>query len=492
MKYFLVFLLSSLWLSVSAQEFPFPYHATYADHIKPSQYAQTELDDQVRSFYNQWKETYLSDECETEELFIRYRVDANTVSEAHGYGMMVFAYMAGHDEHAQEIFDGMYRYYRSHPSRVNQYLMDWQQVTCMDPISSADGSATDGDIDIAFSLLIAHAQWGSAGDINYLEAAENIIEAIMRYEINQETWTVKLGDWSTSTNPFYYYSTRTSDFITSHFKAFACAFGDNRWRKVSNKCYELITHIQSNYSENTGLLPDFIVDVNGTAKPAEEGFLEGEFDGSYYYNACRDPWRLGTDYLINGNQRAKTALNKINEWIRSATGGQPNQISNGYKLDGTKIYSWNDATYVAPLAVSAMIDPGNQQWLNVLYQSILDNDHIDRGDYYSHTIKMLCLLVISGNYWTPNCEHVLGLQPREKPLLFPNPAHDKININWTENRNSYACSLSIKTLDGKTVKSIQTSCQQDSVDVDKLPKGLYIIELKSGNKIEFNGRFVKV
>jgi endo-1,4-beta-D-glucanase Y len=44
--------------------------------------------------------------------------------------------------------------------------MDWQQVSCKDSPSTDDDAASDGDIDIAFSLLLAHKQWGSEGIIN--------------------------------------------------------------------------------------------------------------------------------------------------------------------------------------------------------------------------------------------------------------------------------------------------------------------------------------
>ena len=40
-------------------------------------------------------------------------------------------------------------------------------------------SATDGDMDIAYSLLLADKQWGSDGEIDYLKQGKKVIDAIM-------------------------------------------------------------------------------------------------------------------------------------------------------------------------------------------------------------------------------------------------------------------------------------------------------------------------
>jgi len=53
-----------------------------------------------------------------------------------------------------------------------------QQTNC------AEDSATDGDLDIAFGLLLADAQWGSSGAIDYHQAARDVI-ADMRDEVRQ-------------------------------------------------------------------------------------------------------------------------------------------------------------------------------------------------------------------------------------------------------------------------------------------------------------------
>jgi endoglucanase len=381
----------------------YPAHTSYMGiHIKPNVYSQSELDDQTSAFYSEWKDEYFKTDCKKGEFYIYSGSDANTISEAHGYGMMIMCFMAGYENRAKGCFDGLFNYYKSHPSNINNHLMDWQQLSCDDSPDSDDDAASDGDIDIAFSLLLAHRQWGSDGNINYLAEAITIINAIMQDEINQDTWTVKLGDWCNSDDPAYYYGTRSSDFITSHFRAFLQASDNSDWNLVIDKCYNLISIIQNVHSAASGLMPDFIINTNSTPVPAGRNYLEDIYDGDYYYNACRFPWRIGTDYLISGDSRAKAALNKINSWLISSTSGNINKISNGYRLNGTPVYNWNDATFLGPFTVGAMADITNQSWLNKLYQELITNNDLQDGDYYSNTLKLLSMIVISGNYWNPD------------------------------------------------------------------------------------------
>lgn len=382
--------------------YPFPNHTNYiGNHIKPNNYSQTDLDNQTSLFYENWKNIYLKNDCNENEYYIYSGNGAKTVSEAQGYGMMIMCFMAGFEKNAKAYFDGLYNYYKSHPSNINNHLMDWQQISCNDQSSLDDDAASDGDIDIAFSLLLAHKQWGSNGTINYLNEAKTIINAIMQDEINPNTMAVKLGDWCDTSNSNYYFGTRSSDFITSHFKVFANTTNNSNWNLVVDECYNLISSIQTNQSTTTGLMPDFIINTNTNPVPAGQNYLEDIYDGDYYYNACRFPWRIGTDYLITGDARAKTATIKINNWLVSSTNGDVINISNGYKLDGTPIYTWNDATFIGPFAVGAMCDTSNQEWLNSLYSELINNNDLQDGDYYSNTIKLLSMIVISENYWNP-------------------------------------------------------------------------------------------
>ncbi len=484
-----IFLLTITVLFISpfsfSQNYPFPQHTDYNTHIKPSQYTQEQLDDHVRSFYDGWKSNHLINGCEDDQYYI-YIDDGNTitVSEAMGYGMLIIPLMAGYDANAKIYFDGLYRYYKAHPSYITPHLMAWKQITgCVN--AGGPDSASDGDIDIAFGLLLAHAQWGSQGDINYFQEAVAIINDIMgensaKGDVNQDLNTIKLGDWVSGGS--YMNGTRTSDFIMDHFRAFKCAVQDTSWSFVVDKCYDLIADMQTNYSPEAGLLPDFIDDVNTTARPADPNYLEGELDGNYSYNACRDPWRIATDYLISGDERAKEAVLKIDNWLLESSGGSANHVYAGYYLDGTKAVGWSDIAFTAPFTVGAMLDTANQDWLNSLYSKILSSN-VNSGGYYDNTLKLLSLITISGNYWVPDCEILNGTTENKKQntpfKIYPTYTSGRVTLE-SNSRISGKITAGVFNSSGYQVLTATfPDSHNEILDLSKLQGGIYLIRVTS-------------
>ena len=484
----LTILLSLTLVQSFAQHFPFPQHTEYQTHIKPNQYTQDQLDDQVKAFYEAWKAKYLINGCEDDQYYVFFdEGNTVTVSEGMGYGMMIVPIMAGYDPDARTYFDGLYRYYKAHPSHIMPYLMAWKQITgCI----NADGpdSASDGDIDIAFGLLLAHAQWGSQGPINYFHEAELIINDIMgntpkEGDINQEYYSVKLGDWVRTGH--FMDGTRTSDFITDHFKAFKCAAKDTAWSYVVDECYALIDSMQTNYSPETGLLPDFIDNLDTNPSPAEGNFLEGPHDGEYYYNACRDPWRLANDYLTSGDERAKNAVLKIAQWLYQSTGGSVNKVYGGYHLDGTKIHSWNDLSFTAPFAVGAMVDTTHQEWLNKLYNKI-KSASINSGDYYSNTLKLLSMITISGNYWVPPCEILNSTKEIKNPgveyyNMINIPGSKMLKLKFNPGYFNTFSEISIYDISGKNIYNHSVDSKTQNIETGSFSNGIYTLVLKDKN-----------
>lgn len=391
--------------------YPFPQHTTYtAGTIRPNHKTQRQLDQAVKNFYRLWRQQYVRAGCKAGHYVVLPLGEGGgkasnsiSVSEGHGYGMILMALFAGYDAQAQRTFDGMYRFFLDHPSRINRHLMAWNQAgkSCRD--AKGAFSATDGDMDIAYALLLADKQWGSAGAINYRAAAVQMIEAgILRGDINPVNYHPTFGDWVKPNDPTYYCATRTSDFMVEHLRAYEAATGNNDWTAVRETCYNLVEYIQEIYSPDTGLLPDFIQEINNEPYPPAGVLLEADTDGAFSYNACRTPWRLATDYLISGEPRAYNAVNKMTAWIKGATGGDPTQIFGGYELDGTPIdvddrYSM---AFIAPFGVGAMVDTAHQDWLNAIWDLVVA-ESLNDEDYYGNTLKLLSLVVMSGNWWSP-------------------------------------------------------------------------------------------
>ena len=87
-------------------------------------------------------------------------------------------------------------------------------------------------------------------------------------------------------------------------------------------------------------------------------------------------------------------MDKITNWLKSSTGNNINNLSNGYLLNGTKIYNWYDPAFVGAFAVAASVDAQHQTWLNDLYASTV-NTSFGAMNYYENTLKLLYMLVIS-------------------------------------------------------------------------------------------------
>ena len=203
-------------------------------------------------------------------------------------------------------------------------------------------------------------------------------------------------------SPPYDTSTRSTDFMVDHFASFASASGSPAWTHLRDSLYGIVASLQSSYSGGVGLVPDFIVHPTAAPAPAPANFLEADTDGMYSYNACRVPWRLATDFVTNGDSRAKAALDVINAWLRAKTSETPTSIGAGYKLNGDAIAGtdYSSMAFAAPFAVGAMVNSTNQAWLNAMWDYVVTTP-IGAEAYYENTLKLLSMIVMSGNWWAP-------------------------------------------------------------------------------------------
>lgn len=399
----------------------FPEHVKYKGAYLAPTIGQTKVDEQTEAFYNKWKKRYVVKDPyykKSVRKYVWYNENhqnyktakhkiAVTVSEAQGYGMILVATMAGYDKSAQSTFNALYRFYKAHPSKANQgtCLMAWQQSDNGKKLVNSGGvcSATDGDIDIAYGLLLADRQWGSSGSINYKAAAKSLISDIYKYEINKKTYVIQYGDWVkwSSKNSRDYTGTRSSDFITQELRVFAAVSGNSGWNKVVNRSYSLISRMNKVYSGNRGLIPDFMYQKDGKYRPEKAYKRESALDGGYGYNACRDPWRIGTDYLVNGSSAAGKEVNRLNAWVRKKTSNRPSAIRAGYTLKGTAKANYYDLCFTAPFLVSAVCDSsgtkGAQKWVDALWDNVSSKG---TTNYYNDTIKLMSMITAGGNWLT--------------------------------------------------------------------------------------------
>lgn len=333
-------------------------------------------------------------------------ITAVSSSEATGYGMIVFALMAGQESNAQKYFDGLMNLYLRNktvysPNNRELNTMSWILPSTMQLNGSQperSGSAADGDLDIAYALLLAHKQWKQPStyadtDKTYLDLALALIKDIHDYLISDESYRILMGDSfyeakggshsKTYKGRYNSSATRPSDWLISHFRVFNEYYPSPKWEKAIKETYRVLNAVAH---PKTGLVPDFVEDIKGKPVPAlktipydkwyqdSDGtwkaktdfcFLETAWDDKYGSNACRVPWRLALEYGQYGTESAKKELIKIaaftlnlsprrirqdwssEEWHKSDSGFKmssfPTSIYHGYELDGTPIGKKEDS-----------------------------------------------------------------------------------------------------------------------------------------------------
>ncbi|NML38454.1 T9SS type A sorting domain-containing protein [Chitinophaga sp. G-6-1-13] len=400
----LLFLLAGLLnvagLCVQAQNKPFPQAISYPNCIKPNNVTQAAMNASVASYYDYWKGAYLKNNLSSLPggYYVKGEITGNPdgykplgSSEGQGYGMVIVALMAGHDPNAQTIFNGLFKTARAYHSSANPKLMGW---VVADAASAQGhfGSATDGDIDIAYALILAHYQWGSGGTINYLAEAKDMINNGLKVSYVTTNKRLSLSDSDSKST----YDTRPSDWMMDHLRAFYQETGDVTWINVINNLYSVYSQFSATYTPNTGLISDFV--VKNPPEPCPTDFL-GEYTetNEYNYNACRVPLRIVMDYAMHGNSNALTITNKLVNWVKTKTNNNPTAIVDGYKLNGSNRGTGQEAVFIGPFVAASVVSSNNQAFLNAGWNWLKSA----KSGYYSDSYGLLCQLFISGNWWIP-------------------------------------------------------------------------------------------
>ena len=380
--------------------YPFGARLTpYSAGILPSQSVWT-MDDLLRRQYDAWKAARL-----VPVGWIApggYAVQSSqwntlTVSEAMGYGMLLTVLFAGHDPNARTIFDGLLAVVRARPAWAvtphyagGKYLMDWKLAS--NGSSMGEGwNALDGDLDIALALLMADKQWGSSSGWNYLQEAKNTIEAIKSWNVKADGTLEGLANRSHN---------RTSDYMTGHFRAFKAATGDGLWDKAVDRACWLSNHLQNSFSAGVGLMPDFVMNADSAWPIPSTGYIGdgNDKEGYFWWNACRNPWRFASDYVLSGDWRIQQVTGRMIDFFQRASGGDPVRIGTGYALDGRLLAGGNSGAYHGPICAGACTDARFQAFLDAMWN--WNASHLTTG-YYDSEIQLLSMVVASGNWWTP-------------------------------------------------------------------------------------------
>lgn len=406
-KVLLIFFLLISSNNLFSQIYPFPQNATYPFGIMPTNRNSVDAD----SVYTNWKNRHITTDGAGAFRRVVWDTLRATVSEGIGYGMLLSV-----NRGDQALFNDLWGYYNLHLDPTG--LMIWIIDSLGNPFSiggfTADGSATDAEEDVAYALVLAHRQWGSAGAINYLSAATTQINKIFQYEIDSTYFLPKSGN-----EPGGIYRVNCSYFAPAYYKVFAEITNNPGWDSVVNNTYNFLTFFVANHSITTGLVPDWCF-PDGT--PFTLCPPEFPCRYTYYYDACRTPWRIAMDYVWFGDVRALTFCSLISNFSRSV--GASN-ILDEYTLGGTPLGVYHNNAFVGPLGAGAMaITPLNQNFLDSIYTENV-NTFSGRWNYYNSSLKALTLFMQTGNFISGQIALPVNLESFVSQVI-----NNSVILNW--------------------------------------------------------------
>lgn len=314
---------------------------------------------QLKTEYENWKAKYFVD-CGDGSADIR-KDGSEAVSEGTGYGMLMAVNM---DD--RQAFDRLTTGFQKR--RNLRGMMSWQFAVCGGVLG--EDAATDGDLDIAMALVMADRKWGG-----YRFVAEPLITALKQHATSEcdgrlvlrpgDMWGGCRDSSDQRLNPSY--------FAPGYYRVFASYLPSQAdfWNELIRSSYELLALYQGSMGS---LLPDW-------------SYANGETVGSYGYEACRVPWRIGTDFAWHGATEASTVLNKIYDYAH-ARGGPAKSMDqkNSCFIGGLALTATARDQYAA--------DQWYREWISNIPQA--SNPEVGDNPYYQGTLRVLYLLLAGG------------------------------------------------------------------------------------------------
>lgn len=382
--------------------------------------------------YLAWKDTYVKS-CNDGRYRVAFDEVNNTVSEGIAYGMVLSVYAAD-----KAVFDGLWQYYKDF-SNVNG-VMDWKISGCSSVIQG--GGATDAELDAAHALIIASEQWPGDYD-SYIADAATLIKAIRQKEMAADGQTLN-GDLWGSTNTCRNPSYQSPAYYTEYAKVDEAAY-ESFWATTAVSAASDL--LLANRNSTSGLVSNWC-DTGGSENSCGN---TGSGAAGYGADACRNPWRMATDYLWHGDAACAAAKDinaKLINFINGYEGQLKGPITNR-SVSNPSAGSYINGSY-ATYALAAMTDASAQSSLNKCYTNIANMADIDV--YFNSTIRCLTLFVLTGNFWGPGTANIAF--PPKVTSAVTNADGDQIILTLSKDLKASSPSGSSFTLSlNGTVKS---------------------------------------
>jgi len=370
--------------AATAAKYPFPQNVVYPNGHMSAALTSSKAQD----WYGKWKTERLKP-CAGRGLMPTADNNNQVKVEGMGWAMITAAYMGD-----KGVFDSLYMFYKSKTSANAGGMMAWD-VSC-DGVND-EGSAADGDLDVAFGLVVATWQWGES----YLTEAQKVINNCKKLIVkcNSDTVLALAGGyngsaWGGGCGAY----TDISYYTPAFFKVFAQVTSDTVWRKLANDTY---VHLARNAHPTTGLVSGWQNASTGAAMMGPGGTQN---DSSYNHDASRVPWRIALDYFWNGEPRAKAWATKITNW---AYGYGISDLKEGHNRNGTAVSNTTAGfAFLGGWAVGSMAND-SAAVRNAFVSAVATRN----DDYwYSRSTGNVYWLALTGNMWNEDLVGGIGFR----------------------------------------------------------------------------------
>ena len=388
----------------TAKNKPAFYSGTYRNVFKEAGYSQSEIDKKIEKAYTDLFEgpnkIYFAVGDSMGYVSDLKNHDART--EGLSYGMMVAVQL-----NKKDVFDRIWRWskkYLQHQSGPREAYFAWS-INPATMKKNSEGSASDGELYYATSLLFASNRWGNETGINYYAEARRILDAMWKKNgtgnifnlINTEHKQISFvpeGKGYEWTDPSY------------HLPAFY-----EIWAEYAKDGHEQFYHDCADTSRvflhrachpKTGLTTDY---TDFAGKPFSTPWMPAAFR----YDSWRVPMNIAMDYAWFGKDKSwqENFAGRLQGFLKSQ--GMETFVDQ-YNPDGTKPDFILQAGgfqklrhslgFVATSAsLSLMNQDKNMDFVNALWNSKLEpyaDGYFD--PYYDGLLYLFSLMHLSGKY----------------------------------------------------------------------------------------------
>jgi len=305
---------------------------------------------------------------------IRPENNNDTVSEGQSYVMIRSVLM-----NDQKIFDNCLAWTEKNLSRKSTHgdaLLAWHFERGK---VSDTTSASDADIDYAFSLILAYRAWQND---RYLKLANEVLASVLDRETVSINGRLYLLPWLAKNNGEELVAQNPSYYAPSHFRLFYEITGDKRWLELLDTTYDLIGKLINSPVDigRPGVVPDWIaIDQKGAIVPLPgKPFVFG-------WDAVRVPIRIAADYYLYGDQRALAVLRWFSNFFEQKFKEGAVAVGTRENYDNALFYS---AAYAAAESAQSSISPDLLQHLrNFICKKGKDVYYSNPDDYYANSLS---------------------------------------------------------------------------------------------------------